>query len=119
MMKNILNYWLSKKANLKMQKHNKAVHAGDLEALILAKQELGELGSQPKTFYDNEGLAIQHRSSIASIQEQITSKTAEEDPYTEQIADMKATALAEIDYTKMNELSRVKDHQRIPIQTIN
>jgi DNA repair exonuclease SbcCD ATPase subunit len=100
-----------KESKLKDAETQQGIHAGDLEALILAKQELGDLGSQPKTFYDNEGLAIQHRSSIASIQEQITSKTAEEDPYTEQIADMKATALAEIDYTKMNELSRVKDHQ--------
>ena len=100
-----------KESKLRDAETQQGVHAGDLEALILAKQELGLLGSMPKTFYDNEGLAIQHRSSIASIQEQITGKTAEEDPYTEQIADMKATALAEIDYTKMNELSRVKDHQ--------
>ena len=100
-----------KESKLKDAETQQGIHAGDLEALIAAKAELGELGSQPKTFYDNEGLAIQHRSSIASIQEQITSKTAEEDPYTEQIADMKATALAEIDYTKMNELSRIKDHQ--------
>ena len=100
-----------KESKLRDAETQQGIHAGDLEALILAKQELGELGSHPRTFYDNEGLAIQHRSSIASIQEQITSKIAEEDPYTEQIADMKATALAEIDYTKMNELSRVKDHQ--------
>ncbi len=100
-----------KESKLRDAETQQGVHASDLEALIAAKQELGALGLQPKTFYDNEGLAIQHRSSIASIQEQITSKTAEEDPYTEQIADMKATALAEIDYTKMNELSRVKEHQ--------
>jgi DNA repair exonuclease SbcCD ATPase subunit len=100
-----------KESKLKDAETQQGVHAGDLEALIAAKAEIGELGSMPKTFYDNEGLAIQHRSSIASIQEQISSKTAEEDPYTEQIADMKATALAEIDYTKMNELSRIKDHQ--------
>ena len=100
-----------KESKLRDAETQQGVHAGDLEALIAAKAELGALGPQPKTFYDNEGLAIQHRSSIASIREQITSKTAEEDPYTEQIADMKATALAEIDYTKMNELSRIKDHQ--------
>ncbi len=100
-----------KEIKLRDAETQQGVHAGDLEALIAAKAELGDLGSQPKTFYDNEVDAIQHRSSIASIQEQITSKTAEEDPYTEQIADMKITALAEIDYTKMNELCRVKDHQ--------
>jgi DNA repair exonuclease SbcCD ATPase subunit len=100
-----------KESKLRDAEIQQGIHTGDLEALVAAKAELGELGSQPKTFYDTESLAIQHRSSIASIQEQITSKTAEEDPYTEQITDMKATALAEIDYTKMNELSRVKDHQ--------
>ena len=76
-----------------------------------ALKELGELGVQPKVFYDLEEDAIHHRSSLANLQSQIETKSAEEDPYTEQIADMKATALAEIDYTAMNELSRIKEHQ--------
>jgi DNA repair exonuclease SbcCD ATPase subunit len=76
-----------------------------------ALKEIGELGVQPKVYYDQESDAIHHRSSLANLQSQIETKSAEEDPYTEQIADMKATALAEIDYAKMNELSRVKDHQ--------
>ena len=79
--------------------------------LTVALKELGELGVQPKVFYDLEEDAIHHRSSLANFQSQIENKSKEEDPYTEQIADMKATALAEIDYTKMNELSRIKDHQ--------
>lgn len=74
-------------------------------------QELGELGPQPTVFYDNEEDAIHHRSTIANLQSQLEEKRRQDDPYNEQIEDMRKTALAEIDYTAMNELSRVKEHQ--------
>ena len=76
-----------------------------------ALKELGELGQQPKVFYDKEEDAIHHRSTVASLQTQLEAKRIETDPYTEQIEEMKATALAEIDYTTMNELVRVREHQ--------
>ena len=76
-----------------------------------ALKEIGELGIQPKVYYDKEEDAIHHRSSLSNLQSQIETKSAEEDPYSEQIEEMKSTALAEIDYTNMNELTRIKDHQ--------
>ena len=76
-----------------------------------ALKELGELGIKPTTFYDDKSLAVQHQGSIANLQQQLTNKQAEEDPYSEQIEEMKTTALAEIDYTVMNELARLKEHQ--------
>jgi DNA repair exonuclease SbcCD ATPase subunit len=100
-----------KESKLKDAETQQGVHAGDLETLILAKQELGALGTPPTVYYSKEEDAIHHRSTVASLQSQIESKSKEEDPYTEQIAEMKNTALAEIDYTKMNELSRIKEHQ--------
>jgi DNA repair exonuclease SbcCD ATPase subunit len=72
---------------------------------------LGELGIQPKVYYDQESDAIHHRSTVASLQTQLTNKSAETDPYAEQIEEMKATALAEINYAAMNDLARVKEHQ--------
>jgi len=76
-----------------------------------ALTELGELGAQPRVFYDKEEDAIHHRSTVANLQTQLEAKRVEQDPYTEQIEEMRHTALAEIDYTTMNELSRVRDHQ--------
>ena len=72
---------------------------------------LGELGAPPKVFYDKEEDAIHHRSTIANLQSQLEEKSKADDPYTEQIEDMRKTALADIDYTTMNELTRVKEHQ--------
>ena len=76
-----------------------------------ALKELGELGAEPTTFYDDKSLAVQHQGSIANLQQQLTTKQTEQDPYSEQIEEMKTTALAEIDYTVMNELARLKEHQ--------
>jgi len=76
-----------------------------------ALKELGDLDAQPKVFYDKEEDAIHHRSSLASLQTQIETKSVEEDPYSEQIEEMRQTALAEFDYTTMNDLVRVKEHQ--------
>jgi DNA repair exonuclease SbcCD ATPase subunit len=83
-----------------------------------AKVELGELGPQPKVFYDKEEDAIHHRSTVASLQAQLDAKRLEQDPYDEQIDEMKTTALAEIDYTTMNELMRVKEHQEFLLKLL-
>ena len=76
-----------------------------------ALKEIGELGDQPKVYYDKEEDAIHHRSSLANLQSQIETKSVEEDPYAEQIVEMRQTALAEFDYSVMNDLVKVKEHQ--------
>ena len=73
--------------------------------------KLGELGQKPTTFYKDESDAFEHRSSMASILTQLNAKQSEQDPYTDQINEMKETAVEEIDYGHMNSLGRVKDHQ--------
>jgi DNA repair exonuclease SbcCD ATPase subunit len=91
---------------------------GQLQLFQATRKELGELGAQPKTFYDKEEDAIHHRSAVASLQTQLAGKVAETDPYDEQIDEMKTTALAEIDYTVMNELMRVKEHQEFLLKLL-
>ena len=72
---------------------------------------LGELGPQPTVFYDQESDAFEHRSSMANILSQLTSKQGETDPYTDQINDMSTQALETIDYDIINELGNLRDHQ--------
>jgi DNA repair exonuclease SbcCD ATPase subunit len=91
---------------------------GQLQLFQATRKELGELGPQPKVFYDKEEDAIHHRSTVSSLQTQLAGKQAETDPYSEQIEEMKTTALAEIDYTVMNELMRVKEHQEFLLKLL-
>jgi DNA repair exonuclease SbcCD ATPase subunit len=76
-----------------------------------ALQALGELGVQPVVFYDRESDAFEHRSSMASILAQLSAKEAEADPYSEQIREMSEQALEEIDFSIMNELVNLREHQ--------
>ena len=91
--------------------HSTAEFAEQIAAFEQALIELGEPGPAPRTFYDRESDAFEHRSSLASVLTQLSGKQAETDPYTEQIADMQNQALEEISYDLMNELVRVKEHQ--------
>lgn len=72
---------------------------------------LGELGPQPQVYYDQESDAFEHRSSMANILSQMSSKQNEVDPYTDQIAEMSTHALETINYDVINELGDLRDHQ--------
>jgi len=50
-----------------------------------ALKALGELGAKPTTHYQTEAEAIRHSSELKNIQQKITDKSAEVDPYAEQL----------------------------------
>ena len=103
-----------------LEEKRKALQDASLQALATngqwiehtdALKELGELGSQPQVFYDRESDAFEHRSSMASVLAQLSAKESEADPYAEQIKEMQEQALEEIDYSIMNDLASLKEHQ--------
>ncbi len=83
-----------------------------LEQLKSAKEELGPLGKQPKLYYDTEQEAFQHRSLVDALVTKIDEKDKELNPYTDQINDMENQALQEVSFDKINELTRMNDHQK-------
>ena len=68
------------------------------------------LGTIPVTHYDTEAEAIEHRSTVANLLRHIAIKDAEVDPYAEQVSDMEKQALQEIDFNKINQLTRTGEH---------
>lgn len=74
-------------------------------------REIGELENCPITQYDTIEQAYNHRSTVESLQKDLVSKKAELNPYTEQIEELKQTAVQEIDWEMLNDLTRIKDHQ--------
>jgi DNA repair exonuclease SbcCD ATPase subunit len=73
--------------------------------------DLGDLGSAPRVFYDTLEQALNHRNSLDSLQRDLDTRQNEIDPYGEQIDDMKGQALQTVDYTTLNDLTRVQEHQ--------
>jgi DNA repair exonuclease SbcCD ATPase subunit len=78
----------------------------------LAEYTVIELGRHPETYYDTESQAIEHRSKVANIIKDIERKSEEVDPYNEQIVEMENQALQEINFNKINQLTRTMEHQK-------
>ena len=76
-----------------------------------ALKELGELGDMPAVIYDNLEQALNHKNTLAGLERDIEIKAAETNPYTEQIQELKNTAVQEINWEAANEMVRIKDHQ--------
>lgn len=77
-----------------------------------------ELGAMPKTYYDTEQEAIEHKSKVSNLLEQLEKKAEEVDPYADQIIDMKKSALQEIKFDTINNLSKNHDHLKFLIDLL-
>jgi DNA repair exonuclease SbcCD ATPase subunit len=92
--------------------------AEQLQQLNTAVAEIGELGTQPQVFYDREADAVEHRATLANLQVSLANKQKETDPYTEQIEEMTRTALEEINYDLMNQLTSTREHEEFLLKLL-
>jgi len=83
-----------------------------------ALNALGELGVQPTVFYSREEDAINHRNTIQNLEQQITARESDQDPYQEQIDELSETALQEISWDKVNDLNDLKEHQEFLLKLL-
>jgi DNA repair exonuclease SbcCD ATPase subunit len=73
--------------------------------------DIGELESCPPTQYDTLEQALQHRSTVEGLEKDLQAKKDDINPYSEQITELKDTAIQEVSFDLLNELTKVKDHQ--------
>ena len=85
--------------------------ASDLVKIVEEVTAIGEQPHRPQTFYDTEAEALGHKNNLDGLEKSLTAKIDEANPYQEQIEELKKTAIQEINWNGVNELTRVKDHQ--------
>jgi len=85
--------------------------ATDLVKIVEEVTAIGEQTHRPQTFYDTEAEALGHKNNLDGLEKSLTAKIDEANPYQEQIEELKKTAIQEINWNGINELTRVKDHQ--------
>lgn len=77
-----------------------------------------KLGAVPKTIYDTEAEAFNHRSVMSSLESRIETKLAEQDPYVDQIADMEKRALQVVNFDQINALTKTMEHQKFVLDLL-
>jgi DNA repair exonuclease SbcCD ATPase subunit len=98
--------------NLKIQIESKQQEEDPyaLQILDISTDEI-VCGDEPVTHYKTESEAIKHQSRVESLLDQIANKHSEQDPYREQLEDMSKNAIQEISWVRVNELTKIMQHQ--------
>ena len=79
--------------------------------VALALEQIGDINGRPTTFYENAKEAYEHRQNVDSLKQSLKAKQEETDPYQAQINELNHTAMQEIDWTPVNDLTTFKEHQ--------
>ena len=82
----------------------------DLNRIVLVQR--------PATFYETEAEALGHKNNLNGLEQQLEAKAAENDPYSEQIEELKKTALQEIDWSSVNDLTKMREHQEFLLKLL-
>ena len=88
-----------------------AVAVAELEAI-------GDINGRPQTYYDTLEEALKHQNNLVSLEQALSVRQQEKDPYQEQIDDLKHTAIQEISWDHVNELTLLKDHQEFLLKLL-
>jgi DNA repair exonuclease SbcCD ATPase subunit len=79
---------------------------------------LGTLGAAPVVFYDNLEQALNHKNTVDTLRKDLAARSADTDPYAEQIVDMQHQALQVVSYDTLNEFTRVQEHQEFLLKLL-
>ena len=92
--------------------------ADKLEATMEFLNEIGDINGRPNTFYESAKEAYEHRNNVDNLRSSLISKQQEEDPYEAQIDDLKTTAMQEIDWQPVNNLTSLREHQEFLLKLL-
>ena len=90
----------------------------DLKKISKEIAGIGEVTGRPNTYYDTVEQALKHQNNLKTLETQLTVKAGETDPYQEQIDELTDTALQEITWDSVNELTRLKEHQEFLLKLL-
>lgn len=79
---------------------------------------IGVLERPPMTFYETEAEALGHKNNLTSLENSLQQKFDEVNPYEEQIVELNNTAIQAIDWSKVNDLTKLKDHQEFLLKLL-
>jgi DNA repair exonuclease SbcCD ATPase subunit len=79
---------------------------------------VGEVNTRPNTYYDTVEQALKHQNNLKTLETSLTIKAGETDPYQEQIDELTNTAIQEISWDTVNQLTTLKDHQEFLLKLL-
>ena len=79
---------------------------------------MGTQDTRPDTYYDTVKEAYEHRQHLETYKSTLKNKQAEQNPYVDQITELSTEALQELDWSEVNRLQTLKDHQEFLLKLL-
>jgi DNA repair exonuclease SbcCD ATPase subunit len=79
---------------------------------------IGDINGRPTTFYEAAKEAYEHRNNVENLQSTLANKQIEIDPYEAQIEELKSTAMQDLDWSIINDLTEFKEHQEFLLKLL-
>jgi len=92
--------------------------AGKLENVLKGLDEIGNINGRPNTFYETAKEAYEHRNNVDNLKQTLLNKQQDEDPYQTQIDELNSSAIQEISWDIVNELTNYKEHQEFLLKLL-
>ena len=89
-----------------------------LQGIFHDLREIGDINGKPTTFYETAKEAYEHRQNVDRIKQALTTKEVEIDPYQEQIDELNSSAIQEVKWDTVNQLTNFKDHQEFLLKLL-
>ena len=90
----------------------------DLAKINKELTAIGDINGRPKTYYDTLEEALKHQNNLTTLESQLVKRAEEIDPYQEQIDELRNTAMQEITWDRVNELTNLKEHQEFLLKLL-
>ena len=91
-----------------------------IENIELFNSKISEikLGEKPTLIYQTESEALGHRNNLTNLENALTSKADEINPYEEQIDELKKSAIQAISWDELNKVTKLRDHQEFLLKLL-
>ena len=80
--------------------------------------DIGELGTAPTIQYNTVQEAFEHQNKIQQMKTNLDNAVNENDPYQDQIESLNETGMQELDWSEVNRLTELKEHQEFLLKLL-
>jgi len=88
------------------------------EVKTLVESVKSMIPTMPDTFYETLDEAYNHKSTLSTLGNSLEQELSTLNPFVDQIESLQKNGLQEIDFTKLNELVKLRDHQEFLLKLL-
>jgi chromosome segregation ATPase len=110
------NEYLTQQQDEQIKCNGKIAKRDEVKTLATAVKSM--IPILPEPFYETIDEAYNHKTTLSNLSNSLETEKLTENPYVDQIVSLKTDGIQEIDFTKMNNMTTMRDHQEFLLKLL-